>query len=95
MLNGNTVIDSGTVTGSHSLIYDKNWNRNDKIQSIGWRNELDMGADWKGTADIGYSRSDRDELYTPVGGAGECLRFLDFSSPEHGRPRNLGPPRRT
>ena len=62
-VNGNTVIDSGTVANAHSLVYVKNWNRTDKIRSIGWRNELDFGNEWKASADLGYSRADRDELY--------------------------------
>ncbi|MBS0387630.1 MAG: TonB-dependent receptor [Proteobacteria bacterium] len=62
-VDGNTIIDSGTVNGAHSLVYDKNWNRTDKIFSIGWRNEFNLGSNWKATADVGYSHSDRDELY--------------------------------
>ena len=62
-VNGNTVIDSATIDGAHSLVYDKNWDRTDKIRSIGWRNELNFTDQWKGTMDLGYSRADRDELY--------------------------------
>jgi len=62
-INGNTFIESATIDGAHSLVYDKNWDRTDKIRSIGWRNELNFADNWKGTMDLGYSRADRDELY--------------------------------
>jgi iron complex outermembrane receptor protein len=62
-VNGNTVIESATIDGAHSLVYDKNWDRTDKIRSLGWRNELNFNDQWKGTMDLGYSRADRDELY--------------------------------
>ena len=62
-VDGNTIIESATIDGAHSLVYDKNWDRTDKIRSIGWRNELQFNDQWKGTLDIGYSRADRDETY--------------------------------
>ena len=62
-VDGNTIIDSATIDGSHSLVYDKNWDRTDEIRSIGWRNELNFTDQWKGTLDLGYSRADRDETY--------------------------------
>ncbi len=62
-VDGNTIIDSATIDGAHSLVYDKNWDRTDEIRSIGWRNELNFTDQWKGTLDLGYSRADRDETY--------------------------------
>ena len=62
-INGSTAVTSATIGGAHSLVYDKNWNRTDKIRAIGWRNELNFADDWKGTLDFGYSRADRDETY--------------------------------
>jgi iron complex outermembrane recepter protein len=62
-VNGNTAITAATIDGAHSLVYDKNWDRTDKIRSIGWRNELSFNDQWKGTIDLGYSRADRDETY--------------------------------
>ena len=62
-LNGNTIISSGNVANGHSLIYNKNFHRTDTIKSLGWRNELKIDDNWKGTADVGMSRADRDERY--------------------------------
>jgi iron complex outermembrane recepter protein len=81
VVNGNTVIDSGTVDGGHSLVYDKNWDRTDEIRSIGWRNELDFGNEWKGTADLGYSRADRDETYIQSVARANAFSSFDFSNP--------------
>jgi iron complex outermembrane receptor protein len=79
VVNGNTIIDSGTVANGHSLVYDKNWNRTDKISSIGWRNELNFGDGWKGTADLGYSRANRDELYIQSVARANANSTFDFA----------------
>jgi iron complex outermembrane receptor protein len=86
VVDGNTIIDSGTVTGSKSLVYDKNWDRTDKIKSIGWRNTLEFSDQWRGTIDVGYSRADRDELYIQsVARANEfsSLNFSNSGEPDH------------
>ena len=76
-VNGNTIIDSATIDGSHSLVYDKNWDRTDEIRSIGWRNELNFTDQWKGTLDLGYSRADRDETY--IQSVARANAFSSFS----------------
>ena len=75
--DGNTIIDSATIDGSHSLVYDKNWDRTDEIRSIGWRNELNFADQWKGTLDLGYSRADRDETY--IQSVARANAFSSFS----------------
>ena len=80
MVDGNTIIDSGTVSGSQSLVYDKNWDRTDKIRSIGWRNKLEFSDQWQGTLDLGYSRADRDETYIQSVAQANALSSLDFSN---------------
>ncbi|MCA0240503.1 MAG: TonB-dependent receptor [Proteobacteria bacterium] len=62
-IDGTTVLASGSVANGRSLVYDKNFNRTDKITAVGWRNELGLAGNWKAMADIGYSRVDRDENY--------------------------------
>jgi iron complex outermembrane receptor protein len=76
-INGNTVIESATIDGAHSLVYDKNWDRTDTIRSIGWRNELNFNDQWKGTVDLGYSRADRDETY--IQSVARANAFSSFS----------------
>ena len=86
VVDGNTIIDSGTVSGSQSLVYDKNWDRGDKIRSIGWRNTLDFNDQWRGTLDVGYSRADRDETYIQSVAKANALSSLNFSNsgePDH------------
>ena len=86
MVDGNTIIDSGTVSGSKSLVYDKNWDRGDKIKSIGWRNTLEFSDQWRGTFDVGYSRADRDETYIQSVARANQLGSLNFSNsgePDH------------
>ena len=89
MVDGNTIIDSGTVSGSQSLVYDKNWDRSDKIRSIGWRNKLDFSDQWRGTLDVGYSRADRDETLHPVRREGERTQFVEFLQLRRTRPHVL------
>jgi len=76
-VDGNTIIDSATIDGAHSLVYDKNWDRTDTIKSIGWRNELQFNDQWKGTLDLGYSRADRDETY--IQSVARANAFSSFS----------------
>ena len=78
-VDGNTVIDSATVGGSKSLVYDKNFNRTDKIRAAGWRNELDFSDQWKGTLDLSYSQADRDELYIQSVAEASAPSSLAFS----------------
>jgi iron complex outermembrane recepter protein len=85
-VDGNTIIDSGTVSGSKSLVYNKNWDRGDKIRSIGWRNTLELTDQWTGTLDVGYSRADRDETYIQSVARANELGSLNFSNsgePDH------------
>ena len=84
-VNGNTIIDSATVDGSHSLVYDKNWDRTDKIRSIGWRNELNFSDQWKGTLDLGYSRADRDETYIQSVARANAFSSFAFTNPGDSR----------
>ena len=79
-VDGNTIIDSATIDGSHSLVYDKNWDRTDKIRSIGWRNELEFSDQWKGTLDLGYSRADRDETYIQSVARANAFSSFDFTN---------------
>ncbi|HKQ12619.1 MAG TPA: TonB-dependent receptor [Steroidobacteraceae bacterium] len=80
VVDGNTIIDSGTINGTQSLVYDKNWDRTDKIRSIGWRNTLDITDQWTGTLDVGYSHADRDELYIQSVAKANATSSLNFSN---------------
>lgn len=63
VVDGTTIIDKGTVANGRSLVYDKTFNRTDKIRAAGWRTEFKLGDAWKAQTDLGYSRMDRDENY--------------------------------
>ncbi len=62
-VNGNSIIDRGTVSGGRSLVYEKNWHRSDDISSIGWKNEIKLANKWTGVTDLGFSRANRKETY--------------------------------
>ena len=79
-VNGNTIVESATIDGAHSMVYDKNWDRTDKIRSIGWRNELNFNDQWKGTLDVGYSRADRDETYIQSVARGNTFTSFSFTT---------------
>jgi iron complex outermembrane receptor protein len=82
-VNGNTVIDSGTVSGGRNLVYEKNFHRTDEISSLGWKNELKLANKWTAVADLGYSRANRDEKYiqsVAKGLAGGPLNFSGLAS---------------
>lgn len=79
VVDGNTIISSGTVAGVRNLVYQKNFNRTDKISSLGWRNELKLPDKWSAIADLGYSRADRDEYYVQSVARGQAGGTLTFS----------------
>jgi len=62
-VNGNTVVDSGSVANGHSLVYEKTFQRTDDITALGWKNELKLDDKWTAVADLSYSRANRDETY--------------------------------
>ncbi|WPC68064.1 TonB-dependent receptor [Rhodoferax ferrireducens] len=83
VVNGNTIIDSGTVDGGRSLVYEKNFHRSDDITSLGWKNELKLADKWTAVADLGYSRANRNETYiqsVAKGLAGGPLTFSGLGS---------------
>jgi iron complex outermembrane recepter protein len=45
-----------------------NWDtrRRDTIAAVGWNTEARLGEQWTGTADLSYSRDDREETYQEV-----------------------------
>jgi len=75
VVNGNTIISSGTVANGRSLLYGKNFDRTDKIASFGWNNEFKLGDVWKASADLGYSRADREEQYIQTVAAANGATF--------------------
>jgi len=83
VVNGNTIIDSGTVSGGRNLVYEKNFHRTDDITSLGWKNELKLTDKWTAVADLGLSRANRDEKYiqsVAKGLAGGPLTFSGLGS---------------
>ena len=83
IVNGNSIISSGTVDGGRSLVYEKNFHRTDDITSLGWKNELKLANKWTAVADLGYSRANRDEKYiqsVAKGLAGGPLTFSGLGS---------------
>jgi len=63
VVNGNTILSSGTVTGGRALLYEKNFQRTDDVTSLGWKNEFKLANKWTASADVGLSRAKRDERY--------------------------------
>ncbi|MEI8028511.1 MAG: TonB-dependent receptor [Comamonadaceae bacterium] len=61
LVNGNTVIASGTVDGGHSVIDNKSFHRTDELASLGWKNEFKLANKWTAVADLSYSHAKRDE----------------------------------
>lgn len=78
-VNGNAIIDSGTVSGGRNLVYEKNFHRSDEITSLGWKNELKLANKWTAFADVGFSRANRDEKYIQSVAKGQAGGPLTFS----------------
>ena len=78
-VNGNAIIDSGTVAGGRNLVYEKNWQRSDDISSLGWKNEIKLGNKWTGVTDLGFSRANRKETYIQSVAKGQAGGPMSFS----------------
>lgn len=84
VVNGNTVVASGTVDGGHSVIDNKNFHRTDEITSLGWKNEFKLTSKWTAVADLSYSHAKRDErliesIARPLTGSSFSFSGMDSS----------------
>ena len=61
LLDGNAVVSSGSAGAGKNIIDQKTFSRDDKVTSLGWRNELKLDSKWTGIADLGLSKATRDE----------------------------------
>ena len=59
-MNGDKVLVSGSMTNVDPLALMRYNKREDKIVALGWNTELKLGA-WKTTADLAYSKAERNE----------------------------------
>ena len=60
-VNGNGTFTGGTITGVYPLVRGMYNKREDTISAFGWRNEFFLSST-KITADVSWSKADRDEL---------------------------------
>lgn len=61
VLDGNTVVASGSVANGTNIIDNKNFNRTDDIRSAGWKSELKLDDKWLVSMDVGLSKAKRNE----------------------------------
>lgn len=66
VINGNTVVTSGTWTDVQNLVRGDKLNRSDEISALGWKNTFKLPNKWTAVADVSYSRTTRDESYAEV-----------------------------
>lgn len=59
-VNGDEIVTGGTVDGLHPVALTSFNNRQDEVKAIGLNTQLDFGA-WTATADLSYSKANRDE----------------------------------
>lgn len=60
-INGNGTFTGGTASGVYPLVRGMYNKREDKIQAFGWNNDFAVG-DVRLSADLSYSKANRDEL---------------------------------
>ena len=79
VINGNTVVTSGTMTNIQNMVRSDSLNRKDEMTAVGWKNTLKLAEKWTGVADISYSHSARDEKYIEVYAAPQTGATYNFS----------------
>jgi iron complex outermembrane recepter protein len=62
----NTYATKGTFSGLPVTTTNWTTRRRDQISAIGWNTELKLGEKWTATADLSYSKNERDETYQEV-----------------------------
>jgi iron complex outermembrane receptor protein len=59
-VDGDEIVTGGTIDGLHPVALTSLNDRNDEVKALGWNTQLTMGA-WTATADLSWSKADRDE----------------------------------
>ena len=76
---------SGTFTGVRPVLRNDLNTRDDKLTAIGWKNEFHIDDNWSATADLSYSKAERDEMlletYSGLGAASnpDATDTVDFT----------------
>lgn len=94
---GNTVVANdqvvaGTFTGVRPVLRNDLNTWNDRLYSFGWKNELQLGDQWRAEADLSFSRAARDlaliETYAGLGASGNAAATdtMDFRLGSGGPP---------
>lgn len=72
----NDQVTAGTFTGVRPVLRNDVNTWSDKIHSLGWKNEFDITHQWKGIADLSFSRAERNtaliETYAGFGASGNA-----------------------
>jgi iron complex outermembrane receptor protein len=89
----NDTVVAGTFTGVRPVLRNDLNTSNDRILSVGWKNELQLDAHWRAMADLSLSRAERDialiETYAGLGASGNATATdtVDFALGAGGLPR--------
>jgi iron complex outermembrane receptor protein len=77
-LNGDEIVTGGTVDGLHPVALTSFNDRQDEVKAIGLNSQLEFG-EWTATADLSYSKADRDERNAELqAGALGTVSFSDL-----------------
>lgn len=87
------VVVSGTFTGVRPVLRNDRNTSNDRLFSLGWRNEFQLNPEWSAVADVSASRARRNlalvETYAGLGASGNAGAgdTVDFSLGAGGLPQ--------
>lgn len=79
VINGNTVVTSGTMTNIQNMVRSDSLKRTDEMTAVGWKNTLKLADAWTAVADVSYSHSARDEKYIEIYAAPQTGATYNFS----------------
>jgi iron complex outermembrane receptor protein len=73
-------VNSGTITNVDPYVLSRYDHRKDRIKAVGFKNEFFMG-EWTATADLSYSKANRDEVVAEAYMSAPTMTGLNFNIP--------------
>lgn len=86
MVDSGPLITRGSVSNVVQVVRNDLNTRDDELKSIGWNTKAKLGGKWTGTADLSYSRADRNENVIesyagPYAGGAKAIGSFDINVP--------------
>ncbi len=80
-VGGYPVVNSGTANNLEPVVRNDHNSRDDRLYSIGWKNEFQLNENWSVDVDAYHSRAKRDHSYLETYAGSATLDSIGFNAP--------------